>query len=73
MHVEKTITEIWKSSLKVDQIDKSDNFFDLGGHSLMALIINGKINKEMGLDVPLRYYFEAKTFEEFLHRVTQLG
>lgn len=72
MHVEKTITEIWKSSLKVDQIDKSDNFFDLGGHSLMALIINGKIYKDMGIDVPLRYYFEAETFEEFLHRVTQL-
>jgi acyl carrier protein len=39
----------------------SDNFFDLGGHSLMAARLMARLRTESGVDIPLRDLFARPT------------
>src|SRR5262249_11927152 len=41
------------------------NFFDLGGHSLIATIMIARIRSEIGIEMPFRSVFEAPTLETF--------
>ena len=50
---EATLVKIWSEVLNRDRIGISDNFFDLGGHSLKATTIINRINTEMGISIPL--------------------
>ena len=49
--VERTLAAIWREVLRVEQIGLDDNFFDLGGHSLHLLQIQGRIRKSLGMEV----------------------
>jgi acyl transferase domain-containing protein/acyl carrier protein len=46
---EKTISEIWKEVLGVQRVSVYDNFFDAGGHSLLAVRVVVKIDKALGV------------------------
>jgi amino acid adenylation domain-containing protein len=58
------LARIWSALLHVEQITATDNFFDLGGHSLLLLKVVRQINKEFGLDVPMARLFQAPTIEK---------
>ena len=58
---EQVIKEIWSSVLKVDRFSVEDNFFDLGGNSLLATRINSRLREVFDLEVPLRSLFEKQT------------
>ena len=64
--VEEKLLQIWSGILRLeaDQISVTQNFFELGGHSLRATNLVGKINKEMGVDIPLQMLFEIPTIRE---------
>ncbi|WP_108395461.1 type I polyketide synthase [Devosia submarina] len=55
------IAEFWRELLGVDHIGVDDNFFDLGGHSLVAVRLFRSIRKEFGIDLPISTLFEAPT------------
>jgi len=40
--------EIWREVLDVPQVGVHDNFFDLGGHSLLLLRVVSRLNEELG-------------------------
>jgi amino acid adenylation domain-containing protein len=65
--VESKLTRIWRELLRVNQIGVDDNFFDLGGHSLLAARLIGRIEKEMGYNIPVATLFEAPTIAELAH------
>ena len=44
--IERTLTSWWKDLLGVENIGVHDNFFDLGGHSLLGLRLLAKIERE---------------------------
>jgi amino acid adenylation domain-containing protein len=46
--METTIAAIWQKILGVDQISTSDNFFDLGGHSILSMRVINEIEKSTG-------------------------
>jgi amino acid adenylation domain-containing protein len=48
---EKLVAELWKSILKLDSVGLHDNFFDLGGHSLLSAQVTFRIEKETGYRV----------------------
>ncbi|WP_179319620.1 non-ribosomal peptide synthetase [Winogradskyella helgolandensis] len=50
---EKIIASIWKDCLKRDKIDVYSDFFDLGGHSLIAVKVMSLIEKKTGKRLPL--------------------
>ena len=51
---EKLIAEIWREFLETDQIGLQDNFYDLGGHSLMAIQVVTALERRTGLQMSPR-------------------
>ncbi len=62
--LEELLLEIWASVLPVARFGIHDNFFDLGGHSLMATRIAARARARLHEDVPLRWLFEHPTVAE---------
>lgn len=58
---EQQVARIWQEALGIDQVGINDNFFDLGGHSLVAVRIVLQLRAATGRDVPLRVLFERQT------------
>jgi amino acid adenylation domain-containing protein len=71
------VAAIWADILKLDRVGRQDNFFDLGGHSLVAVRVMLRLQQFVPGDVlPLRALLEAPTLERFAawihnHRPTQ--
>ncbi|NBC97369.1 MAG: SDR family NAD(P)-dependent oxidoreductase, partial [Deinococcus-Thermus bacterium] len=63
--VERTIADIWKGMLGLDRVGLHDDFFDVGGHSLIAVRMFAKVRKAYGLDLPLAVLMEAPTLGGF--------
>jgi acyl carrier protein len=59
--IEKTLADIWAQVMNLEKIGIYDNFFDLGGHSLVATQIIYRINHAFRLTLPLRSIFEEST------------
>lgn len=55
------LAEFWRELLGIDQIGVDDNFFDIGGHSLVAVRLFRSVRKEFGVDLPISTLFEAPT------------
>ena len=58
---ERLLAAIWQQVLRREQVGVDDNFFDLGGHSLAAMHMAGRVAQAFGVDLPLRDVFEAPT------------
>ena len=63
--VERTLVSFWEELLGVDQIGVMDNFFDLGGHSLIAVRLFAQVRKAFQVDYPISILFEAPTVDAF--------
>ncbi|NOQ26722.1 MAG: amino acid adenylation domain-containing protein, partial [Bacteroidales bacterium] len=62
---EERLVEIWSEVLNIEKeaISTTANFFAIGGHSLKATILTGKIYKEIGVEFPLRDVFLHSTIK----------
>ncbi|WP_190147081.1 non-ribosomal peptide synthetase, partial [Streptomyces coeruleorubidus] len=58
--LEERTAAVWGEVLGVDRVGVHDSFFDLGGHSLRAITLAGRL-REAGLDVGVRDLFEYRT------------
>jgi thioesterase domain-containing protein/acyl carrier protein len=61
---EKKIAAIWADALGLDKIDITDNFFEIGGHSLIAVKVMTLIEKELGTRLPLSILFKYPTIQQ---------
>jgi acyl carrier protein len=59
--LEQTIARIWQELLRVEKVGMGDNFFDLGGSSLIALKVIARLRKEVKARLPLVSIFEGPT------------
>lgn len=55
------LAAIWSELLGIAQVGAADSFFDLGGHSLIAVRMFGQLRKKYGVDLPISTLFEAPT------------
>ncbi|MBZ5604626.1 MAG: Ldh family oxidoreductase, partial [Acidobacteriia bacterium] len=62
-HTEKLLAEIWQSVLHRDRVSIDDNFFDLGGDSLLSVAVISRAN-QAGLNVSLKDLFQRQTIAE---------
>jgi acyl carrier protein len=60
---QKKLARIWESTLKTEKIGILDDFFEAGGHSMIAASMINKIEKEFGTRLPLSALFERSTIE----------
>lgn len=58
---ERRIARIWQDALGIESVGIDENFFDLGGHSLIAVRIVLQLRAVTGGDLPLRVLFERPT------------
>ena len=61
--LERTLCEIWSRVLGVESVGIHDDFFDLGGHSLLVVRLASEVETELDLDVSLAAIFHARTIE----------
>jgi acyl transferase domain-containing protein/thioesterase domain-containing protein/acyl carrier protein len=59
--IERDLAAIWKEMLGVQQVSIDDDFFELGGQSLIAMRLFNRIRKEHGVELPLSVLFQAPT------------
>lgn len=59
--LEKIVGKIWGKLLRIDKIGINDNFFDLGGNSLLALQMIAKLKTENGIDLPVVKLYQHPT------------
>jgi amino acid adenylation domain-containing protein len=62
--IEQKLASILGSLLNVPRVGIHDDFFDLGGHSLMAIRVINKIRDTLGADLPLAALLQAPTVAE---------
>jgi acyl carrier protein len=58
---ERTIARIWADALGVDHIGVHDDFFSLGGHSLLGAEVVERVRDVYDVDLPLGRLFESPT------------
>ena len=59
--IEKTLAEIWRGVLGVEQVGIHDNFFDLGGHSLLLAKVHSQVRTALGREVAMIDLFRYST------------
>ncbi|HTM85408.1 MAG TPA: amino acid adenylation domain-containing protein, partial [Mycobacterium sp.] len=58
---EKIVATVFTEVLDVDQVGLDDDFFALGGDSLIATRVSARLQLALGREVPVRYLFDAST------------
>ena len=62
--IEEAVAEVWSAMLKVDRVSVHDNFFLLGGDSLLAMRAVVHLRKALDLEIPVRVLFDSETLED---------
>ena len=70
--LQRILAGVWQEALGVDRVGLQDNFFALGGHSLLATRLRARLQEQMGIELPLRLFFEGETLERFAAKVAEL-
>lgn len=71
--IEKTLAGFWSELLGVKKIGVHDSFFDLGGHSLIAVRLFRMIKAAFAVDFPISVLFEAPTIAQCAALIEQTG
>jgi acyl carrier protein len=61
--LEKTIAGIWQDVLGLPQVGTTDNFFDLGGHSLLVVQVQRRLRESCGREVSITDMFRLPTIK----------
>jgi len=62
--LEEKLLRIWSEVLHLKSIGTNENFFDIGGHSMIAVTLMVKIEKELGVRLPLATLFEQSNIHD---------
>jgi len=62
--LEEDLARLWSELLGVPRVGVHDDFFDLGGHSMMVAWLVVRIEDRLGLDLPMRALYEAPTIAQ---------
>ncbi|KQX86742.1 non-ribosomal peptide synthetase [Variovorax sp. Root473] len=72
-HVARALAAIWSEVLQVEQVGMHDNFFDLGGHSLLLIRAHRLLEDRLQCSFPLVNLFKYPTVESLARWIEQGG
>jgi amino acid adenylation domain-containing protein len=70
--IQDVLATIWAETLGVDRIGINDDFFSLGGHSLLVARIVARVRDALQIELPIRTLFEASTVASLATEVERL-
>jgi acyl transferase domain-containing protein len=62
--IERELSTMWRELLGVERVGRDDDFFELGGQSLIAVRLFTRMKKRYSIDLPLSTLFEAPTIAQ---------
>lgn len=66
------LAHLWQQLLHVPVIGRNDNFFTLGGHSLLVVQVCAHLRSVYQVDVPVRWLFDAPNIADFAAKLSSL-
>jgi acyl carrier protein len=60
---EEIVARIWADVLGVERVGIFDDFFQIGGHSLVAMQVVSRVRQALDIELPVRELFAASTVE----------
>lgn len=66
---QRALCSLFAEVLEVDEVSPDDNFFALGGHSLLVMTLRNRVRTRLRVDLPLRAVFEAPTARKLSTRL----
>ncbi|WP_429284169.1 amino acid adenylation domain-containing protein [Paraburkholderia sp. GAS41] len=70
--VETTLASLWEPLLNVERVGRFDNFFALGGHSLLVMRLNSLLHRELGVTFPASTLFSHPTLAAFAAQIDSM-
>lgn len=67
--IESTIAEIWAEVLQLERVGVNDNFFEVGGHSLLAIRVLLGLQEAFGIELALKTLFQSPTVAALAQQV----
>ncbi len=67
--LERILVGIWEEILRVDRVRVHDNFFDIGGHSLLAMRVLSRMRDALQVTLPLRTFILHPTIEGLVQAI----
>ncbi|MGH3164724.1 MAG: acyl carrier protein [Trebonia sp.] len=62
---EHEVAWIWAAVIGIPEADVDTNFFDLGGHSLLLMVLVSELNRQLGIDTDVLVLMEYPTVAKF--------
>jgi acyl carrier protein len=67
--LEERLCALFAAALGTDRVGLDDDFFAAGGDSMMVIQVALQIRAELGKEVPVRMFFEARTVGSLVERM----
>ncbi|MET8803386.1 phosphopantetheine-binding protein [Streptomyces sp. NPDC004546] len=67
--VESIVTSAWQETLGIEEISVDDGFFELGGDSIVAARLVGRIRKETGAELSMTVIFDNVTLRQLIAHI----
>jgi thioesterase domain-containing protein len=67
---EKALARIWCDVLQIKQVGVRESFFEIGGHSLLAMRLASRIKRDLNVDLPVRAIFQHPTIESLASQIS---
>jgi amino acid adenylation domain-containing protein len=71
--IEARLAELWCYALGINSIDVEADYFEMGGHSLMAVRLLCEINREFKTELPLGTLLDAPTVRKMMETIRNVG
>ncbi|BAY73747.1 amino acid adenylation domain protein [Nostoc linckia NIES-25] len=69
--LEETIASTWQKVLGIEKVSINDNFFDLGGHSLLISQVNAQLREQLQRDISVVEMFQYPTINLLAKHLSQ--
>jgi thioesterase domain-containing protein len=70
-HIEQVLAAVWQELLEAEVIGRHDDFFALGGHSLLVVRMTARLRATLGIEVPVNVIFQHPTLIGLAEQITR--